>query len=269
MEPEDDDFSGTGATPSGGHGMDMEITPQDIGAILSNPNMTPEDRKKYGDLSTTIADVQQFVKDNKIKARGLPRGSAASELALRSHLADPENQTTVEQVTQAVKDYRQNSHMGVSPGIALDIVKHIKPQRAIELSKIHSDPLFQNHMADAKDIIRGSQATGDTGNGAVNAKVIAYQNHIYTTLQDAIARHENIKPYIDESLHDPKYLFTPENAYQYRPTKEELKNNMVLRPPSEQAVRDSQFLKARPTPTTPDGAPVGSIFDFMKTIRGQ
>jgi hypothetical protein len=255
-------------------GQDREITPQDIGSIINNPNVLPEDKQSIQRFGVTMNHIQTWMQEHKVKGRGVPQGDAAAELDLRHRLADPNNPTTIDQITDALEQYGRNPNHGVSPAKAMAIAKMIKPTKAMDLKKLMDDPILKGELDRADTIISGNAQGDPKTNPAIKGKIDDFRLETMRTLQDALSRGENIREYLDPK--NPKYLFVPERIQQYRPSDKERSSGVLNRPPTVmQNPNDSMFLKGKQKPEVPPQTPGRpeqgrkSIGEFFKGLGGK
>lgn len=245
-------------------GQDHEVTPEDIGRIQNDPNVHPDDKKSVTQFGVAMNRVQTWMQEHKVKGRGVPPGDAGRELDLRQRLGDPDHPTTLDDITDALNDYAKNPKEGINPAKALQIAKRIKPGKMMDLNHLNNDPILKGELDRAGAMIRGKT---DAGNQAVKDKHDTFKLDTLRELQGALDRKENVKEYLDPK--NPKYLFTPERIKQYTPTKEEIADQIVKRPPSLYVKPgESQFLQAKPAapaaPAKPQPKqPIGDFFGGM------
>lgn len=260
-------------------GQDREITPEEIGRIGNNPNVLPEDKKAITRFGVTMNKIQTWMQEHKVKGKGVPTGNAGSELDLRSRLADPNNPTTIDQITDALEDYAKNPHTGISPAKALEIAKKIKPAKAMDLTHLNNHPLVKGELDKADNIISGNSAGDPKSNPAIKGKIDDFRLDTMRTLQEALDRGENWREYVDPK--NPKYLFAPERIQRYRPSDKERRDGILQQYPNPEPGQrgitippvnpnDSQFLKAQPkiAPAKPK-EPIGDFFKGMMNPRAK
>jgi hypothetical protein len=239
-----------------------EVTPADIGAINSNPNIHADDKPAATRFGVAVNRVQQWMVAHKVKGRATPPGDAAAEIDLRQRIGNAENPTTLDQVTDAVNEYAKDPRRGISPNKAMEIAKRLKPAKLEDISHASNHPVLKGELDRAKAMITGAN---EPNNGAVKDKVDTFKLDVLRQVQERLDKGQDWKALLNPK--DPDYLFTPERIATYRPSPEEVKNQMVKRAPTlRQDPATSQFLRDKPPSAkspAPDKPSLESIFGKM------
>ena len=140
---------------------------------------------------------------------------------LMQRIGDPARPTTREEITEAVKAGNLTPQMG------MELFAKTSGDLSSQMRQLTSNDLVRAEMDRAAAAIAGPNLLAAIGgtNQAVRAKIDSFKVDTLRRLQDAVAKNENPQKFLDPK--SPDYLFSPQRVEQYRPTKEELRNQLL------------------------------------------
>lgn len=232
------------ANGPGGVGADGKPTqgtwnPNGIGWMANNPNVSEEDKQAAMRLGAMGNNVMIWKKAHFNTRHPAPHGNMGDEYMLEQGIKD--GKVKIGDIADGMQRYLQtNGQYGISDTTASRLMNKLKPEKVEAYSKVHNDPVVKSTRAMAEDYIVGQTmhqfANTDTSNPALKSRIQQFRMETDQILERAVDNKEDIKQYLDPS--NPKYLFSHDRLDQYRPTKQELANQVVSDPRLEKYTKE-------------------------------
>jgi hypothetical protein len=246
----------------------MQFTPQGIGAIQNDPNVSADDKEAAVRFGVLGNQVWSWKRQNFNTRHPAPHGNMGDEYMLEQGIKN--GTTKIGDIADQMQEYlKTKGQRGISEVTAHSLMNKLKPEKIEKYGPVHADPVLKSTREQAEEYIKGSTshivAAGDTSfgtNPAYQQKIRQFRMDVDRTLEAAVDNKENYKDYLDPK--NPKYLFSDEKLRQYVPSQRELADQVVARPMD---TSKSPFLNAKPLP---DGqvAPRRSLDEIMKGMGG-
>lgn len=180
-------------------------------SVLRDPAMKPSEKMTVFQFMDRVQ--KEATRDT------TPKNDPTVAADLMSRLGASENPTSRDDITKAVQDGTLTFQAG------MDLLnKAADPTGG--MAKLAADPLVKNGFDAAQARIdNGTAAIGLGPNDAVKEASANFRVDTLRILQTAVQHGENIDKYLNPN--DPAYLFDQKRIDQYRPSKDEIKNNLL------------------------------------------
>lgn len=252
----------TNTAPDPKTGAPKQFTPEGIGAVVNDPNISPDDKQSAARFGTLGNQVWSWKRQNFNTRHPAPHGNLGDEYQLNQGIKN--GTVKIDDISDAMKMYLDTKgQRGISEQTAHSLMGKLKPDKVEAYSHVHSDPTLKSAREQAEEFITGSTSHVDTSTGipsnpALKQKIRSFRMDVDKALEGAVDRKENWRDYLDPK--NEKYLFARDKLQQYVPSKKELADQVVMG----QKPNESIFLQAKPKSEQPaEKPPIKSFFQGL------
>lgn len=148
-----------------------------------------------------------------------PRNDPQVSSDLIQRLGDAANPTTQEQIAKQVKEGN------LTPQFGMELLAKSSSENSSAMAKLADNPIVKTEFDRASAQLTGATTMLTGPNSAVKYQIDQFKADTLRTLQDAAMNKQDVSHFLDPK--DPDYLFSPARIEQYRPTKEQIKLQLV------------------------------------------
>lgn len=232
-------------------------TPQGIGWLQNNPNVTSEDKPDVAEFGRVGLMIEQIRKQYPATGRkAAPHGNLGDEFALEQKI--DRGEAKLSDITEQMKQYLQTKgQRGINNQVGARLMAKLKPENIETFAKIHNDPNLKTAMQQANEYMQAESArilkgmsipeargfmdskgnmqpsqlmpsdfSGVASNPAFKAKVRDFTNYVNHTLEEAAKRHEDYRQYLDPK--SDKFLFGRDTIARFLPSTPELQSGVTF-----------------------------------------